>query len=309
MKALGSRPACNLGTACQRLRTLPVDFSLGGLLTLALESQLLSPPNPGPAFSFPVRVADAGVERRLPSHWTEIKSYLNIEFQGRHVDCELGKSRDGLGEVADYSLSLVNALYEENPKRSPILRWDSRARERVRRKVGSLAPKSGIIGLHFRQGATSATSFGRAFADLARGLIVEPRLQSHTFLVLGNHAPGGFTDYPRVVSAEDSGWNLAEQLIGSTETSFFIGEASGFCTAAIFSQTPYLIYKDPDQHAGTVDRDIGPGGKILFSNDSQLFLRQIPTSENAATKIAALIAKSRVGRRLTWQGPGVESLP
>lgn len=198
-------------------------------------------------------------------------------------------------------------MFQADPSQVPVLKWDDNLVNEVRARISSLGRE--VIAVHFRQSGPKATPFGLAFSEFVRQLLQEESLGMYTFMVLGDNTYPGLGENPRVFFAEEKGWSLEQQLVASSQTACFIGEASGFCTAAVFSPTPYLIYKDPDQHAGTVDRDIGPGGNILFANDSQLFLRSTPNSENAATKVTALIAKSSVGSRLTWQGPGAERLP
>lgn len=58
------------------------------------------------------------------------------------------------------------------------------------------------------------------------------------------------------------------------KSKFFIGNASGYCCAAIFSNIPYLIIKNPKHHVKTIKNEIKKS-KLDFANKDQLIIRSI----------------------------------
>ncbi len=282
-------------------------LSLGGFLTLAMENQM---PYRAAASSFyRVSLSTELLKLEREPIWGRLAVALNLQLESARHEAgnASGREVERLREIPDYSLEPLNSLFLDDSSQVPVLKWDDDLLSEMKSKISRLGQE--VIALHFRQAEPTATAFGLAFSEFVRQLMQENSLGSYSFIVLGDNIPNDLVGNPRVFFAKHEGWSLEQQLVASSQTACFIGEASGFCTAAIFSRAPYLIYKDPHQHTGTVDRDIGPGGKILFSNDSQLFLREVPTSENAATKILALIESSRVGLGQAGTDSGAERLP
>jgi len=81
---------------------------------------------------------------------------------------------------------------------------------------------------------------------------------------------------------------LTNALDGDTEldialvlTGFlFMGMSSGPCNAAIFSNTPYLIWKHPDHHADEMRRELQDNNAFSFARSNQLFLREYDTYDS-----------------------------
>ena len=275
-------------------RALKEDFSLGGFLTLAMESQMLHRAKS----SVPQRIRLSGDVLRLEREpiWSTLAVALGLDFEtnGKEAGGPSG-SKGGLHDgIPDYSLEPINHLVLADSSQVPVLQWDKNLVREVSAKICSRERE--VIGIHFRQPEVVASPFGSAFSELVRQLLRLERLEPYSFMVLGDNIPKDVSTHPRVFFAKDEGWSLEQQLVASSQTAFFIGEASGFCTAAIFGRAPYLICKDPGQHAGTVARDIGPAGRISFSTDWQFFLREIPSSYEAETLILNLLSDSQFRR-------------
>ncbi len=283
-------------------RKLSEDFSLGGFLTLAMESQMAFRATSSSFYRIPLSTEIPRLVREPIWGALAVALKLQLEPTGKETRSASGGEVGRLGKIPDYSLEPLNSLYLADSSQVPMLKWDEHLLREVKGKISSVERE--VIGIHFRQPEATATPFGLAFSELVRQLLKLKSFERYCFMVLGNNVPHDVAGHPRVFFAKDKGWSLEQQLVASSQTACFIGEASGFCTAAIFSDSPYLIYKDPEQHAGTVDRDIGPGGKILFATDSQFFVREIPSSQKAAMKIVTLISSSQFGSDLSRPGSG-----
>lgn len=83
---------------------------------------------------------------------------------------------------------------------------------------------------------------------------------------------GNFLD--NVIFCNDK-FSLSDQMYLVSISDYYIGMASGFCCAANFSTTPYLIIKHPDHHKNFIKDELS-NGKIPFSNKKQkiIFMNQ-----------------------------------
>jgi hypothetical protein len=79
--------------------------------------------------------------------------------------------------------------------------------------------------------------------------------------------------------SNDFNLNISEQLYLVSISSFFIGTASGFCCAANFSNTPYIIIKHPDHHKSLIKKELQEN-KLPFSKFNQNFIFMRQTSNN-----------------------------
>lgn len=285
--------------------SLKKTFSLGGFLTFAMEYQI-SNEFPGEWYP-PVARAKEFEEMQRDYNWNSLAKALRLtsKSEAGKADDTFGCELENIREIPDYSLDPLNSLFFADASKVPILKWDDDLVIKVKEKILNFGRE--VIGVHFRKPGAVVTPFSRAFTEVVGRILQDSIFERYSFLVLGDYVPPELAGHPRVLLTNAEGWSLDQQLVASSQTACFLGEASGFCTAAIFSNCPYLIFKDPDQHAGSVDRDIGPGGKILFSNEFQFLLRQIPTYEIAVAHIVSLITGARA---YMGQGsPGIDMKP
>ena len=81
-----------------------------------------------------------------------------------------------------------------------------------------------------------------------------------------------FYKHDRVHYSYDIFKNDIYSFFAVSNSKFFIGNASGYCCAAIFSNTPYLIIKNPNHHKMTIKDEI-KNLKLDFANNDQLIIR------------------------------------
>lgn len=94
------------------------------------------------------------------------------------------------------------------------------------------------------------------------------------FLLIGDDPlPPGLDLRPGVSRAIDHQLSLASQLALIGVSDGFLGMASGLCTAANFSETPYIIFKHPIHHAAEMARELGTSNSFPFAGDSQQLWR------------------------------------
>ncbi len=172
-----------------------------------------------------------------------------------------------------FSFSRVINLYAENGLR-PRLRWNKQ-RERLAQQVRN-AFHGKLISVHLRSVApflqegsnANGYAWNEFFAEHAEPGICD-------FLLVGDDPlPAGLELRPGVSLAKQSKIDLPTQLALIGISDGFLGMASGLCTAANFSGTPYVIFKHPDHHATEMANELGASNAYSFAGDCQQLWRR-----------------------------------
>lgn len=171
-----------------------------------------------------------------------------------------------------FSFLRVIALYTESGLR-PRLLW-SKLQEDLARQMRQGFPGR-LICVHLRSVAPFSPEESNAdgptwnafFGRHANAGVCD-------FLLIGDDPlPAGLDLRPGVSRAIDHQLSLASQLALIGVSDGFLGMASGLCTAANFSETPYMIFKHPIHHAAEMERELGASNSFPFAGDSQQLWR------------------------------------
>ena len=73
-----------------------------------------------------------------------------------------------------------------------------------------------------------------------------------------------------IIALNNYKFTLASQFDLVNKAKFFIGTASGMCTAACFSKVPYAIFKHPNHHADEMKNEL-LNDRVVFSAKKQRF--------------------------------------
>lgn len=104
-----------------------------------------------------------------------------------------------------------------------------------------------------------------------------------------------------VVVAREYGSSLPYDLALIQTAFIFMGMASGPCNMALFGDTSYLIYKNPDHHAEQMALEFGAADCLPFATQQQKFLRKFETAAGLMSEFAVLFSdanRDRWERRL-----------
>lgn len=105
------------------------------------------------------------------------------------------------------------------------------------------------------------------------------------FILIGNEeATQRMRNLPNVLISKDFNSNLSRDLALIQMSFMFMGTASGPSTMAVFSDTPYAIYKDPDHHAEEMKDELGDSNHFAFAKPLQRILRVFQTRESLMTE-------------------------
>ena len=83
-----------------------------------------------------------------------------------------------------------------------------------------------------------------------------------------------------VISLSENNFNLYEQLSISQNVGFFLGLASGFCTAANLYTSPYVILKSPQHDTKEIKKELINQRSLPMSVNKQFFRIVNPTNKD-----------------------------
>ena len=173
-----------------------------------------------------------------------------------------------------FSFSRLLTLYAENGL-APHLRWHAHPQALAQCARANFPGR--LICIHLRSVAPFAVEESNAdgptwdafFAAHARPGCLD-------FLLIGDDPlPTGFTLRPGVSRAVDLALDLATQLALVGCADGFLGMASGLCTAANLSDTPYVIFKHPAHHPAEMVRELGAADRFPFARPRQRLWRRV----------------------------------
>lgn len=119
------------------------------------------------------------------------------------------------------------------------------------------------------------------------------------FILIGNEEiDQRILRLPNTLKARDYGSNLSRDLALIQASFIFMGMGSGPCNMAVFSKTPYVIYKNPDHHAEQMTLELGKTDQFPFATPFQKVLRVFETTESLISEFAHLYTH---GTRQEWQ--------
>jgi hypothetical protein len=84
-------------------------------------------------------------------------------------------------------------------------------------------------------------------------------------------------------------FSLSEQLAVIQESNLFLGMASGPSMAAIFSEVPYAIFKNPEHDRSQMEIELGSSDTLAFAGQNQKILRQLDSTENISGAFEQLL--------------------
>ncbi len=101
------------------------------------------------------------------------------------------------------------------------------------------------------------------------------------FILIGNDKiTSDITQIPRVIAANKENISLFSQLAMISLANGFLGMASGLCQGAILSNTPFVIFKNPNHHPDIMKNELDSSKGFSFCYSNQQIWRKIDTIDN-----------------------------
>ena len=179
-----------------------------------------------------------------------------------------------LKDLSYFSSSRLSVLSSYFNKK-PLLNWKSPAE--ITLQIQDSLNISSFAVFHLKNLGTFETS--RANMSIWVPLISEiAKATSLPLLLIGDDDyPNELLSIKGVIHLKSSFVPLMSQLAMTSRANFFIGSASGVASSAIYSNTPYLIFKDPRHHKVEMSRELGSLNRFPWAGRNQVIVREEPS--------------------------------
>ena len=119
------------------------------------------------------------------------------------------------------------------------------------------------------------------------------------FILVGNETTDQrILGLPNVLVAQGVEGNLSRELALIQTALAFMGMASGPCNMAVFSDVPYVIFKNPDHHVRETALELGQADRFPFAVGFQKLLREFETADRLMSEFRLLYTSSS---RQDWE--------
>lgn len=100
------------------------------------------------------------------------------------------------------------------------------------------------------------------------------------FILIGNEPiDARILNLPNVLATQKMNMCLAQELALVQRSVLFMGMATGPCNMALLSETPCVLFKNPDHHAEEMKRELGDRKRFTFCTELQSLLRKFEDME------------------------------
>lgn len=270
-------------------------FSLGNLLTFRMELELLARSCHAEQVLIFFKEPIENIRSKVPYFDDSLHSAISLDpiFSEKFPEIYDWPPRDSeMGQYSYGSLKRVTFLAEKT-RTTPALSWPFSIESAARSCYASLKKqKSLLFAVHLKRqkGGTEESN-----ADLEQWGSFFEEHRDHQFLILGkDEMPSWFLEIPNVLSSKGLGINLPTELMLCHLVDGFMGMASGICSAAIFSLTPYIIFKHPLHHAEEMKFEMGLQNHFPFSQKNQQLWREIDHIMNLRRAFRVLTEKESI---------------
>lgn len=196
-----------------------------------------------------------------------------------------------IGETRpDYQLGsgLFCAKIHAEGGRLPALTMADELNQWARQLLASQATDGPAITVHLKN---NPNVNGESNADFESWYAFFASVQGQaSFFLVGNEAiPAKIRALPHVSWVLDNGGSAARDLALITLSDGFMGMASAFCQAAIFSDIPYVIFKNPDHHKEEMAQELQGRDYFSFSGPRQKIWMKHETENNLIQALSLIL--------------------
>lgn len=186
------------------------------------------------------------------------------------------------------SLKRISLLYAIRAL-PPILSWPANVEQTAEAIYNRLRSVHGqrVIAVHLKQQGTNTEESN---ADIDQWKLFFKDHPEITFVLLGNDLlPKILFNLPNVLFAQQQlKMRISVQLAFCKKADAFLGMASGICSAAICSTTPYVIFKHPLHHSLEMQEELGDTDSFSFAGQNQKLWRKLDSLENLSSALCVV---------------------
>lgn len=153
-----------------------------------------------------------------------------------------------------------------------------------------VAPSLPVV-VHLKNNPSQANCSNARFKEWEKFIRMRIDTDDIKFILIGNEeVDKRIAELPNVIVTKYLGTTLAQEL-ALVETAYaFMGMSSGPCNAAICSNIPYVIYKNPGHHTEAMDLELGDKECFNFASPHQKLLRIFETSDNLSANFNNILS-------------------
>lgn len=251
-------------------------LSLGNLLTFRQEIEIVAS----------LRNKDRAVlyfsddsHLQVPFLKDALTSRLSIETRsGYPTEIDWPPSDPEIGRWPYGSLRRISLLSRIS-KTFPVLHWPAPIENEAKKQICQLKNNEDfLIAVHLKQQSANSEESNANFAAWGNFFAANKDCR---FLLLGKDLPPpSILELKNVFFAEQTQMSLPVQLAAAAMSDGFMGMASGICSAAIFSEIPYVIFKHPAHHPEEMKIELNADSRFPFSKPTQQLWRVLDRCEN-----------------------------
>jgi len=186
-----------------------------------------------------------------------------------------------------FSMSRVIRDFHQTGK-YPRTHWSNHVQKRVSDVIHHL--DSPIVSVHLRNMSGETLKDSNADGDVWGRCIKTNKSRAIFVLVGDDDIPAGVILDDRCVRARDLGLTVVEQMGLVSVSKGYVATASGFSTAAYFSDIPYVIFKHPEHHVSSMKDELGDSRAYPFALQNQLVVREVATFESVCAAIDLILS-------------------
>lgn len=190
-----------------------------------------------------------------------------------------------LGDYSFFSTSritYINSIYNSQP----ILKWKDDFDSAL--KIKEIIDGEDYAVIHLK----NIGSYEESRADMRTWIPLISEISSSTSLLLlllgDDEYPEELLQIKRIIHLKKYSIPLMTQLSFASRAQFFVGSASGMATTAIYSDVPYMIFKNPMHHVSEMKQEIKDANRFPWAGNNQFILRENPSMSHIQHFISEL---------------------
>lgn len=259
-------------------------ITLGGLLTVMAEAEVLCRAHGQKSFHILVPPATLEqVGRRFFNHVIGSTEMGTWETSTTRHSKHLPFTGFGPEKTVAHETSLLFWLQRETGL-PPTLTWRKSISESVEENL--VACTESVVAIHLRNNPQESESESAADGKLWAEAINRIYECSGSALVLlgDDPRPEDFRSTCRAPVMDLGGTPIGWQLYVASSARMYLGMASGLASAALFSNTPTTIFKNPEHHHAEMIREFGECSRIQLWRPCQTLIRRRPTAQEIVSE-------------------------
>tara|TARA_B110000967_G_scaffold181071_1_gene197889 strand:+ start:872 stop:1864 length:993 start_codon:yes stop_codon:yes gene_type:complete len=182
-----------------------------------------------------------------------------------------------LNERSYDTTAYVKELYKLTEKLQP-LKFKPNLKKWASETIHKYCNNTPVVGIHLKKiinrTGTDPISLANNYVWYKFLSITASRYDIKFIIIGDDPLDRNIKELPNIIVANEIGAkNFSQHLALLSECAGFMGMMSSICNLVLFSNTPYIIFKNPEHHKKEMEEEIGEKNHYSFSTKFQKVLR------------------------------------